>query len=97
MTDSKVTPIFGGPAPGEVDPVLIEKAEQFLARVRAGEVRALAIIWVRPNGWPSQSIKHDPDTVNALHSGVVCAAGFLTDCLNACSVEATPPPVSDAG
>lgn len=92
MTDDKITPIFGGPVPGEVDPAIIEMAERFMARVRAGEVRAAAIIWVRPNGWPSQHIYHAPETVNPLHSGVACAASHMADMLNATVQEATPPP-----
>lgn len=91
MTDNNIAPIFGGPVPGEIDPEIIKMAERFMARVRAGEVCAAAIVWVRPNGWPSQHIHHAPENVNALHSGVVCAAGHMTDILNASVAPAVLP------
>lgn len=91
MADN-VTPLFGDPLPGEIDPEIIQKAEEFLARARAGEVCAFSIVWVRPNNMPAECTKHTYDTVNALHSGLVCTTARLTGHLNGEFVPAAPSP-----
>lgn len=93
--DSKIKPIFGGPAPGEIDPELIAQAERFMASVRAGEVCAFAIIHVRPNGHPSQSVKYEADTFYALHAGVSAVLAYLTDELKDNWGPAIEPPDED--
>ncbi len=88
---SNVTAIHGNTVPNEVDQDIILMAERFLARCKAGEVKSAYICWVRGSGMPSHAVEYRPDSICALHSGMVCAADQMTKILN----ENTGPPNYD--
>jgi hypothetical protein len=97
MTD-KVTALFGGTvsAVNEPIPELVAFVERLLARAKSGEIRAIAVTYVRGNGRPSEGWQRgdNPDHAFVLHSGIACLLGNFTDMLNATDTvaEAQPPP-----
>lgn len=95
MTEEKVTSIFGGPVVCSNEPVphIVDTLEGMLNRAKAGEIRAIAIVYVRGNGRPStikQTSDLDKDTIWPLHSGLMCLTAKVTDELNGNTYEVDP-------
>jgi len=98
-SEPKVVSIFGGDhgvAPGSPDPQIIAFLERILARAKAGEIRAIALTYVKPNGRPSEGWHFGaiPDDIFVLHSGAACMVDNLTRTLNSeeSTEPAAPPP-----
>lgn len=96
---NKVVTLAGTPAPESSDAPdekIIAFAEKLLVRCKRGEVRALAYVFVRPNGRPSEGTAYGrvPNDIFVLHSGVACLLGNITDDLNAS--ETVEPPEEPA-
>ena len=102
MSD-KVTSLFGGAVSGANQPVpqVVAFVERLLARAKSGEMRAIAVTYVRGNDLPSEGWQRgdDPNHTFVLHSGIACLLGNFTDMLNGSDsiVEAPPPPDQETG
>lgn len=62
---------------------VVEFLRGLLVRAEAGEVRAIALAYVRGNGRPTLGISYGDGSVFTLHSGVHLLADDLTRELNA--------------
>jgi len=93
----KVTSLFGGAVSAVNQPVpeLVAFIERLLTRAKSGEMRAIAVAYVRGNGLPSEGWSYD-DTENVflLHSGIACLFGNFTNFINSAdnTADVTPPP-----
>jgi hypothetical protein len=89
MSDN-VRPIFGGKfaAASEPVPQVVAFIERLLERAKAGDVRAIAVAYIRSNGHPADGWDRDadPDLVYRLHSAIACLMGGFTDDVNSSSV-----------
>lgn len=88
MADGNVVSLTGKEAvvAGAPDPGVVDFLESMLARAKAGEMRAVAITYVRGNGRPSEGWYSGkvPNDIFVLHSGATCMLGNMTDMLNRC-------------
>jgi hypothetical protein len=99
--DPKVTALFGGgdvvPA-GEPVPLVVEFVESLLARAKSGDMRAIAVAYVKGNrvpadGWERE--RTDGSLTFILHSAIACLMGEFTDEMNATSVSIADLPVGE--
>ena len=87
MADDNVRSMFGSPVVSANEPIpsIIELLEGMLDRAKSGEIRAIALVYVRGNGRPTTIKKTndlDADYIWPLHSGLMCLIGDITDELN---------------
>jgi hypothetical protein len=84
LSGQKVNP------PGQPVPEVIDFLERILARAKSGDIRAVAVAYVRGNGMTADgwySDRNDGKLTFILHSAIACLMGDFTADLNKSSIS----------
>lgn len=78
-TPDNVTPLFGGPAPGETCPKIIEDLRRLLEQAERGEVRGLAYAVARGSDFADHGYHFHSGGLFALAAGVMALHHHIAD------------------